>query len=93
MCAASLLAHGGYRVLVAELKKIPYVYFKKLVNSEDIYECRISFGSNIYRIFCFFNKGTMVILTHGIIKKTQKTLQYEIRKAEEYKKDYLRRSK
>lgn len=79
--------------LVTELEKIPSVYFKKLINSDDIYECRISFGSNIYRIFCFFHKGTLVILTHGIIKKTQKTPQNEIRKAEEYKKDFLRRSK
>jgi phage-related protein len=79
--------------LVAELEKIPSVYFKKLANSDDIYECRISFGSNIYRIFCFFNKGTMVILTHGIIKNTRKTPQDEIRNAENYKKDFLRRSK
>ncbi len=79
--------------LVTELEKIPSVYFKKLTNTDDIYECRIGFSSNIYRIFCFFHKGSMIILTHGIVKKTQKTPQEEIRKAEEYKKDFLRRAK
>lgn len=79
--------------LVAELENIPSVYFKKLVNTVGIYECRISFSSNIYRIFCFFYKGSMVVLTHGIMKKTQRIPQDEIRKAEEYKKDFLRRSK
>lgn len=79
--------------LVSELDRIPSVYFKKLAATNDIYECRISFSSNIYRIFCFFHKGSMVILTNGIVKKTQKVPQNEIQKAEEYKKDFLRRSK
>jgi phage-related protein len=79
--------------LLVDLDKIPSVYFKKLANTDDIWECRISSGSNIYRIFCFFHKGYIVVLTHGIVKKSQKTLQREITRAEEYKKDYLRRMK
>ena len=69
---------------------LPSSYFKKLVNTE-IWECRIQHGSNIYRIFCFFEKGSIIILTHGFIKKTQKTPPEEIRKAEEYRSDYLKR--
>jgi len=79
--------------IVKELDKIPTVYFKKIVNSNDIWECRISFASNIYRIFCFFQNGNIIILTHGLIKKTQKIPHDEINKAEDYKKDYLRRLK
>ena len=79
--------------VVKELDKISTVYFKKIINSNDIWECRISFGSNIYRIFCFFQNGNIIILTHGIIKKTQKVPHAEIIKAEEYKKDYLRRTR
>jgi len=79
--------------LVSDLDHIPSTYFKKLINSDDIYECRIQFGSNIYRIFCFFYDDTMVVLTHGIIKKTQKTPKNEIEKAESYKNDFLRRNK
>ncbi len=71
---------------------LPATYFKKLVNTE-IWECRIQHGSNIYRIFCFFDKGSIIILTHGFIKKTQKTPHDEIKRAEEYRTDYMKRSK
>jgi phage-related protein len=69
---------------------LPTTYFKKLVNSE-IWEYRIQKGSNIYRIFCFFDKGSIIILTHGFIKKTQKTPIDEMKRAEEYRSDYLKR--
>jgi phage-related protein len=76
--------------LIEDLDVISTQYFKKLVNTDDIWECRISFGSNIYRLFGFFKDGSMVILTHGIIKKTQKTPLNDIKKAEAYKKDFLK---
>lgn len=71
---------------------LPTTYFKKLVNTE-IWECRIQQGSNIYRIFCFFDKGSIIILTHGLIKKTQKTPSDEIKRAEDYRNDYMKRRK
>lgn len=79
--------------LLEELDIIPAVYFKKLTGSEEIWECRIQFGSNAYRLFCFFMKSEVVVLTHGLIKKTQKTPKSEIEKAEAYRKDFLRRQK
>ena len=79
--------------LIEELPKIPTLYFKKIKDSDNIWECRIKFGSNIYRIFCFFTKNSIIILTHGIIKKSQKLSRKEIEKAENYKNDYLRRQK
>ena len=72
---------------------LPRRYFKKLTDTDDIWEALISYGSNIYRVFFFFYRGNVVILTHGIIKKTQKTPKKEIEKAERYKKEYLRRKK
>ena len=69
---------------------LPSTYFKKLVNTE-IWECRIQHGSDIYRIFCFFDKGSIIILTHCFIKKTQKTPSDEIKKAEKYRSAYLNR--
>ena len=56
--------------LLEELDVVPASYFKKLVGTEEIWECRIQFGSNIYRIFCFFAGNSVVVLTHGIIKKS-----------------------
>ena len=70
---------------------MPCQYLKKLVDTEELWECRIAQGGNIYRLFAFFESGDLVILTHGIMKKTQKTPSAEIRKAEEYRADWLRR--
>jgi phage-related protein len=71
---------------------LPSTYFKKLKNTE-IWECRIQFGSNIYRIFCFFELNSIIVLTHGFIKKSQKTPQKEIERAIQYKNDYISRRK
>ena len=79
--------------LLEDLDVIPVTYFKKLTGSDEIWECRIQLGSNAYRLFCFMLSGTVVVLTHGLRKKTQKTPKSEIDKAEAYRKDYLRRHK
>ena len=70
---------------------VPSTYFKKLVGTEEIWECRIQFSSNAYRIFCFFADNSVVVLTHGFAKKSQKTPRSEIEKAEVFRKDFLRR--
>ncbi len=64
--------------------------FKKLENSE-IWEFRTLFNGICYRLFAFWDnrKGALVIVTHGIIKKSQKTPQKEIAKAEAMRKYYL----
>jgi phage-related protein len=77
--------------LLEDLDVVPSTYFKKLVGTEEIWECRIQFGSNAYRIFCFFVDNSVVVLTHGFIKKSQKTPKSEIEKAEVYRRDFLRR--
>ena len=77
--------------LVEDLDEIPSSYFKKLKGTDEIWECRIQFGSNFYRILCFFVNGALLVLTHGFSKKSRKTPRGEIEKAEIYRKDYLRR--
>lgn len=76
--------------LLEDLEIVPSSYFKKLVGTEEIWECRIQFGSNAYRIFCFFMDNS-VVLTHGFVKKSQRTPMNEIERAEAYRKDFLRR--
>ena len=76
--------------LLEDLERVPSFYFKKLVGTEEIWEGRIQFGSNAYRIFCFF-VGNTVVLTHGFAKKTQKTPIHEMERAAAYRKDFLRR--
>lgn len=65
--------------------------FKKLKNS-NIWEFRSEYNSNEYRLFAFWDKqkNTVVICTHGIKKKTQKTPKKEIEKAEQLRNKYLR---
>lgn len=64
--------------------------FKKLDNT-DIWEFRTLFNGICYRLFAFWDteKDTLVIATHGIIKKTQKTPAKEIQKAETLRKQYF----
>lgn len=77
--------------MIEELDIVPSSYFKKLVSTEEIWECRIQFGANAYRIFSFLDGNSIIVLTHGLIKKTQKTPHREIERAEAYRKDYLQR--
>jgi len=76
--------------LLEDLEIVPSFYFKKLVGTEEIWECRIQFGYNTYRIFCFFIDNS-VILTHGFIKKSQRTPAGEIERAEAYRRDFFKR--
>lgn len=74
--------------LVRMLDRIPEQYFKHLEGTNGLYEARIQLASNIYRAFCFFDKGNLVILLNGFQKKTQKTPKNEIELAEKLKKQY-----
>jgi phage-related protein len=77
--------------LIQELETVPSTYFKKLEATDDIWECRVQLGSNTYRLLGFFSEGGVIILTHGFPKKSQKTPRNEIKRAESYKKDAIRR--
>ncbi|MDP1714675.1 MAG: type II toxin-antitoxin system RelE/ParE family toxin [Anaerolineales bacterium] len=79
--------------LIEELDIVPRQYFKKLVDSEDIWEVRIQFGNDIFRLLGFFDGGNLLILTNGFAKKTQKTPSQEITLAIRRKEEYLARRK
>ncbi len=76
--------------LVEELPSIPAKYFKKLVNTEEIWEVRVNFGGNIFRLLGFFDGSQLIILNHAFHKKTQKTPRKEIENAETRKQEYFR---
>ena len=77
--------------LLEELPTIPSKYFKKLVNTDDIWEVRITFGSDTFRLLSFFDDTSLVVLCHAFQKKTQKIPRQAIRIAEKRKKDYFKR--
>ena len=74
--------------LIEELERVPETYLKHIENTEGLFEIRVQQGSDIFRIFCFFDQGQLIILTNGFQKKTQKTPKQEIEKAIKIKKEY-----
>jgi putative addiction module killer protein len=72
--------------IVISVQRVPTKFFKHL--EDGIYEIRIEVGSNIYRIFAFFDDNKLVVLLHGFQKKTQKTPRKEIERAKKLRKDY-----
>jgi phage-related protein len=75
--------------LIATLDRVPEKYFKHITGSSGIYEIRVEIGSDIFRVFSFFDKGQIIILVNGFQKKTQKTPKSEIELAEKLKKQYF----
>jgi phage-related protein len=74
--------------LVRTLRIIPEKYFKHIEGEFGLYEIRVKVGSNIYRIFCFFDEGNLVILINGFQKKTDKAPKNEIERAKLLKQRY-----
>ncbi len=74
--------------LLQDLPRVPESYLKHLENTDGLYEIRVQQGSDIFRIFCFFDHGQLVVLANGFHKKTQKTPKQEIEKALKIKSEY-----
>lgn len=75
--------------LIKTVDFIPKRFFQHLENTDGIYEIRVEYESNIYRIICFFDEGNLVILINSFQKKTQKTPKGEIELAKRIKKQYF----
>lgn len=76
-------------LLIKKTRIVPKKYLKHLTNTDGLWEIRVSAGNGIFRMFCFFDEGNLVVLLSGFQKKTQKTPKKEIKKAERLKKEYL----
>jgi len=79
--------------VVENIDRVPEIYFKHLENTDGIYEIRVQVGSDIFRIFCFFEDNNLIIVGHGFQKKTQKTPLGEIARAESIKNEYYHEKK
>lgn len=78
--------------LLESLPMVPQEYFKKLQNTDGIWEVRVHQGNNAFRLLGFQDKGKLVILTNGFAKKSQKTPPQEIALAEQRKNEYQERT-
>lgn len=74
--------------LIEEIDRIPESYLKHIESTPGLYEIRVKFGHDIFRIFCFFDKGKLVILANGFQKNTRKTPKQEIEIALRIKEEY-----
>jgi phage-related protein len=79
--------------IIEDLDRIPEIYFKHLEGADGLYEIRVQSGSDIFRIFCFFDDHNLVVIGHGFQKKTQKTPEREIERGEKIKREYYEEKK
>lgn len=74
--------------LIELIDQVPEKYLKYLEGTDKLFEIRVQCGNDIFRIFCFFDAGSLVVLANGFQKKTQKTPKQEIEKAIKIKNEY-----
>jgi phage-related protein len=75
--------------LIKQVDRVPVKFLSPMTGYDGLFEVRIEYQSNIYRIFCCFDEGKLIILFNGFQKKTQKTPKNEIEKAMRLMKEYF----
>ena len=75
--------------LIKQVEKVPRKFLAPMTGYKGLFEVKVEFESNIYRIFCCFDEGRLVVLFNGFQKKTQKTPKKEIDKAMRLKEEYF----
>jgi len=72
------------------MDRIPQKFLTHIEGTDGLYEIRVKESSDIYRVFCCFDAGRLVILFNGFQKKSQKTPRKEIDKALRIKQNYFK---
>ena len=80
-------------VWLQTLDRLPTSILKSIEGKKGLFEIRVEFGGDIFRIFCCSDEGSLVILFNGFQKKTQKTPSNEIEKADKLMKEYFNNKK
>jgi phage-related protein len=81
------IEHVLFVISVAE--RIPAKFFQHLTGTDGLYEVRVEYQGNIYRIFSCFDEGNLIVLFSGFQKKSQKTPTGEVEKALKIKAEYF----
>jgi phage-related protein len=76
--------------LISSVERVPELYLKHIEGTKGLYEIRVQKGNDIFRIFCCFDAGNIVVLFNGFQKKSQKTPKNEIELAEKLKAEYFK---
>jgi len=75
--------------MVTHIDKIPEKFLKHIEGQKGLYEMRVEVGSNVFRIFCCFDEGKIIVLFNGFQKKTQKTPKQQIELAIRLMNEYF----
>ena len=75
--------------VVKTVDRVPKTILKNMEDADELYEICVEVGNNIFRIFCCFDEGSLVILFNGFQKKTQKTPKQQIERAKKLMKEYF----
>jgi len=75
--------------ILRTVQNVPKKFLDHMTGTDGLYEIRVEMESNIYRIFCCFDKGNLVVLFNGFQKKSQKTPKKEIDLALKLKDEYF----
>ena len=76
--------------VVRSVDRVPKTIVRSMENADGLYEIRVEVGSNIFRIFCCFDEGSLVILFNGFQKKTQKTPPLQLERAKKIMNEYFK---
>lgn len=76
--------------LIRTADKVPKKFLAHMEGTDGLLETRMEGESNIVRIFCFFDKGALVVTFNGFQKKMQKTPTQELELAKKLQKEYFR---
>ena len=79
--------------LITVSDRIPIKFLKYIEGTDGLFEIRIKYESNIFRIFCCFDEGKIVVLFNGFQKKSNKTPKQEIKRALLIKAEYFKQKK
>lgn len=75
--------------LIKQVERVPEKFLAPMTGYEGLFEIRIEYQSNIFRIFCCFDQGQLIVLFNGFQKKSQKTPKIEIERAMKLKTEYF----
>jgi len=75
--------------MIRIVDRIPSKFFKHLSGTDGLFEIRVEYQGNIYRVFCCFDEGNLVVLFNGFQKKSQKTPKKEIHRALKIMDEYF----
>ena len=79
--------------LIKQVDRVPEKFLAPMAGYDGLFEIRIEYQSNIYRVFCCFDKVQLVVLFNGFQKKSQKTPKDEINRAIRLKNEYFQLKK